>query len=152
RYIGLVASRKRFQSVEAYLKAQGLDEATIHQIKAPAGLDLHAQQGDEIALSIMAEIIQVRRTMQADSDWSQPVVEEEVAEPAAKSGIAIDPVCLMEVDIATAKYTYDYEGQTYYFCAPGCKLSFKRNPKQYLIAIDPVSGMEVEIATAHYKS
>ena len=46
--------------------------------------------------------------------------------------MAIDPVCLMEVDEATAQWTSEYQGQTYYFCAPGCKVSFDENPEKYL--------------------
>jgi xanthine dehydrogenase accessory factor len=133
RYIGVVASRKRFGAVVEYLKEQGIDEAMLKQIKAPAGLDIHAQQGDEIALSIMAEIVQLRRSTQAADDWSSSAAEE-TSELEAVSGVAIDPVCHMEVKIATAKYTYDYEGKTYYFCAPGCKRSFSKNPQAYQTA------------------
>jgi P-type Cu+ transporter len=43
-----------------------------------------------------------------------------------------DPVCGMEVDEATARHTAQFEGQTYYLCAPGCKKSFEADPKQYL--------------------
>jgi len=46
--------------------------------------------------------------------------------------MAIDPVCGMEVDPKTAKWSYEYEGKMYYFCAPGCKTSFEKNPKKYL--------------------
>ena len=46
--------------------------------------------------------------------------------------MAIDPVCLMEVDEATAQWTSEYQGQTYYFCAPGCKVSFDEDPEKYL--------------------
>lgn len=45
---------------------------------------------------------------------------------------AIDPVCGMTVDIATAKHKSEYQGQTYYFCAPGCKRAFDAHPEQYL--------------------
>ena len=38
----------------------------------------------------------------------------------------------MEVDEATAKWTSEYQGKTYYFCAPGCKFSFEEDPAQYL--------------------
>jgi xanthine dehydrogenase accessory factor len=164
RYIGLVASKKRFQSVLDYLKMQGIAETDLQQIKAPAGLDIQAQQGDEIALSILAEIVQYRRSAQEADNWTAPVEENvEVIMPApaeapqAASSIAIDPVCLMEVDIATARWTYEYEGKTYYFCAPGCKLAFRKNPQEYLkretgTAIDPVCGMEVDIATAQHTS
>lgn len=44
----------------------------------------------------------------------------------------IDPVCKMKVDSATAKWRSDYKGNTYYFCAPGCKTAFDRDPEKYL--------------------
>jgi YHS domain-containing protein len=46
--------------------------------------------------------------------------------------MAIDPVCGMEVDEKTAAATYEYQGKTYYFCAPGCKASFEKDPEKYL--------------------
>jgi len=48
------------------------------------------------------------------------------------SAMAIDPVCKMQVDPAKAPAKSDYKGQTYYFCAPGCKREFDKNPKKYL--------------------
>lgn len=44
---------------------------------------------------------------------------------------AIDPVCRMEVDPATAPAKSEYQGQTYYFCAPGCKREFDKDPSKY---------------------
>ncbi len=162
RYVGLVASRKRFDSVVEYLKNQGLTDDDLTPLKAPAGLDIQAQHADEIALSIMAEIVQLRRSKPVSLDWDaliaemltekQPISQEEVA-----SGIAIDPVCGMEVEIEKAKAYYAYEDTTYYFCCNGCKLTFSKNPEQFItrtptIAIDPVCHMEVTIATAQYHS
>jgi YHS domain-containing protein len=46
--------------------------------------------------------------------------------------MAIDPVCGMEVDEKTAKWKSEYDGKTYYFCAPGCKASFDKDPEKYL--------------------
>lgn len=46
--------------------------------------------------------------------------------------MAKDPVCSMDVDEQTAKYTSQYQGKTYYFCAPGCKRAFDREPDKYL--------------------
>ncbi len=43
-----------------------------------------------------------------------------------------DPVCGMTVDTATAKQQSEYQGQTYYFCAPGCKKAFDKEPEKYL--------------------
>lgn len=45
---------------------------------------------------------------------------------------AIDPVCGMTVDTDTAKFTTQYQGQTIYFCAAGCKKAFEKNPNDYL--------------------
>jgi nitroreductase/YHS domain-containing protein len=50
---------------------------------------------------------------------------------APREGIAIDPVCKMEVEIATAPATSVYNGTTYYFCAPGCKATFDEHPELY---------------------
>jgi len=144
RYVGLVANRKRFQAVIQYLKEQGIADVALQRIKAPAGLDIHAQQGDEIALSILAEIVQVRRAPQtADNLGTEgpqvstkqhlPEHSVHVVPTSPELGIAIDPVCHMEVEIATAKYTSMYEGQMYYFCAPGCKRSFDRQPEAYVL-------------------
>lgn len=46
--------------------------------------------------------------------------------------MAMDPVCKMEVDEETAQWTYEYKGKTYYFCAPGCKSAFEKEPEKYL--------------------
>jgi YHS domain-containing protein len=46
--------------------------------------------------------------------------------------MAIDPVCKMEVDKLTAQWKSEYNGQTYYFCAPGCKKSFDKEPEKFL--------------------
>lgn len=43
-----------------------------------------------------------------------------------------DPVCHMDIDPATAAGTTEYKGQTYYFCSPGCKASFDKDPEKYL--------------------
>ena len=46
--------------------------------------------------------------------------------------MAIDPVCKMDVDETTAKFKTAYKGETYYFCALGCKKAFEENPEEYL--------------------
>ena len=43
-----------------------------------------------------------------------------------------DPVCGMRVDPNTARQTAEYQGRTYYFCAPGCKNAFEADPDKYL--------------------
>jgi Cu+-exporting ATPase len=46
--------------------------------------------------------------------------------------MAIDPVCGMEVEPERAAATSEYQGTTYYFCAPGCKAAFDRDPERFL--------------------
>lgn len=46
--------------------------------------------------------------------------------------MAKDPVCGMVVDEATAAGRSEFRGKTYYFCAPGCKKAFDRQPEKYL--------------------
>lgn len=43
-----------------------------------------------------------------------------------------DPVCGMTVDTTTAKNQSEYQGQSYYFCSPGCKKAFDKEPDKYL--------------------
>jgi YHS domain-containing protein len=45
-----------------------------------------------------------------------------------------DVVCGMTVDTATAKHKSEYKGKIYYFCAPGCKSAFDKDPEKYLDA------------------
>ncbi len=51
----------------------------------------------------------------------------------------MDPVCNMEVDEKTAPAKSEYKGKTYYFCAPGCKAKFEKNPDKY-VKETPKSG------------
>ncbi len=46
--------------------------------------------------------------------------------------MANDPVCGMQVDEKTAAGKSEYQGQTYYFCSPGCKASFDKDPQKYV--------------------
>lgn len=154
-YVALVASRTRSAAVLEYLRAQGLTDEELSKIKSPAGLDIQARRGDEIALSIMAEIVQQRRN-------AEPMEIEKLLEGidlSAEPVEAIDPVCGMTVQIDGAEITTEYNGQTYYFCCDGCKTAFEQDPAQYITkpppegeAVDPVCGMSVDIATAKYMS
>ncbi|MGF1616897.1 MAG: YHS domain-containing protein [Acidimicrobiia bacterium] len=55
-----------------------------------------------------------------------------MAQIVAEEHTAIDPVCEMEVDIASARWISEHEGETYYFCAPGCKTAFEKDPTSFL--------------------
>ena len=154
-YVALVASKKRAVAVLDYLAAQGVGPEALARLKYPAGLDIQALRGDEIALSIMAEIVQRRRN-------AEPLAVEELLEDidlSAGPSEALDPVCGMIVQIEGAEHSAVYNDQTYYFCCEGCRTSFEQDPGQYVEtppptgeAIDPVCGMTVDIASAKYMS
>jgi len=51
----------------------------------------------------------------------------------ASRKIALDPVCHMKVDISKSSIeAFEYEEKPYYFCGPGCRVSFSKEPKSYL--------------------
>jgi xanthine dehydrogenase accessory factor len=110
-YVGLVASRKKAGFLVDYARASGVPDEELARVKAPAGLDLGGMSPPEIALSIMAEIVQRRH-------------EARPAAPVTRH--ATDPICGMRVDVATAKHTLDLGGETYYFCCPHCQASFAK--------------------------
>jgi xanthine dehydrogenase accessory factor len=154
-YVAIVASKARSAAVLDYLAAQGLTEAELGRLKYPAGLDIQALRGDEIALSIMAEIVQRRRNAE-EIDVGSLLATQQAAEAAAE---AVDPVCGMTVQVETAAHVYDYQGQSYTFCCAGCQETFAAAPEEYLSqpapsgeAVDPVCGMAVDIASANYMS
>jgi xanthine dehydrogenase accessory factor len=128
-YVALVASRRRTEAVAQYLVGAGLPAERLARLRAPAGLDIGAAEPAEVALSIMAEIVQTRR--QAEKEIGRSVEPSAVA---IESATAIDPVCGMAVEVASARYTAEHEGQRFYFCCPGCKYSFEHDPAQYLVA------------------
>jgi xanthine dehydrogenase accessory factor len=104
----------------------------MEAIRYPAGLDLGARTAPEVALSILAEIVQQR-----PSDAVQmpgPEAATVTASPSLAEASAIDPVCGLEVVIVTAKHQADLEGTTYYFCCPHCRAHFLRDPHSYLAA------------------
>jgi xanthine dehydrogenase accessory factor len=61
RYIGMIGSKKKNEVILAHLSTKGVPKKRLEEIHAPIGLDINAETPEEIALSIMAEIIKVRR-------------------------------------------------------------------------------------------
>ncbi|NCF67991.1 MAG: YHS domain-containing protein [Chloroflexi bacterium] len=136
-YVGLVASQKRAEAVRSYLRRQGISDTELLPLKAPAGLDIQARRGDEIALSIMAEIVQKRRNSElldlALFHEPQLVENKQEAEKQKHAEVALDPICHMEVTVATAVHVSEFQGELYYFCCAGCKSTFENSPAQYIL-------------------
>jgi len=128
-YLGVVASRKRFALVREMLVSRGIPGDRIDRIHNPAGLDLGARLPEEVALSILAEIVKVRRSRLAE--LAQEAVA--AAEPPAQAE-ALDPVCGMTVVIATARHKAELEGRAYYFCNARCREKFLAAPERHLAA------------------
>jgi xanthine dehydrogenase accessory factor len=111
RYLGLVASEKKSQALFEYARETGAGDEDIAVFKCPAGMELGSETMTEIALSVAAEIVRVRRSTS----------EQSVAPKVAK-----DPICGMMVDIEDAKYTSVVNNETIYFCCLRCKETFDR--------------------------
>ena len=116
KYFGLVASEKKSKALFDYAREKGYTDEQIGLVKSPAGLALGAETMQEIALSVMAEITQLRRTSS-----EQPVIVPIV--PIS----AIDPICGMTVDPQAARYTSQFDGRTIYFCCLRCKETFDQS-------------------------
>ena len=123
-YVAFVASKVKAAKILDYLKERGLSSTRLGQLKAPAGLDIHASSPEEIAVSILAEIIQENRSAKANQKRE---VERAVARQEAK-----DPICGMMVDIGKARHKSEFRGNAFYFCCAGCKQKFDKQPEQYV--------------------
>jgi xanthine dehydrogenase accessory factor len=131
-YVALVASPRRAAVMRDYLTARGIAPEELVKLRAPAGLDLGGQRPEEIALSIMAEIVQSRAGRASGATAAAPV--------PTSTPEAIDPVCGMTVSTREARLVAEYDGVTYYFCCPHCKATFEREPERFVRAETAVAA------------
>jgi xanthine dehydrogenase accessory factor len=123
-YVGLVASARRAERVLGELRERGVEDGSLSVVRSPAGLPVGAGGQEGISLSIMAEVFSLRAKLRP------PATDE-------RDAGAADPVCGMRVEIQTARHTSEYGGERYFFCGPGCKRAFEREPEKY--ATDTIS-------------
>ena len=134
-YLGLVASRRRGEAVLGYLAERGVPKDQLDRVHAPAGLDLGKTTHEEMAVAILAELVQLRASgTLADVPVPraglarEPKIELQLAE-------AVDPVCGMTVTAGAAAMPAEHGGVTYYFCCAGCRQKFSQNPDAYTKAV-----------------
>lgn len=130
-YVGFVSSRKKVEAVKDYLRDVGFDERTLARLYSPAGLDINAKQPDEVAISILAELIQVKNNL------TVPLANAEEEEGIAGAPqYYINPVCGVPVDMAHPRHVMEFKGEKVYFCCDGCKVKFEKDPEKYIRARD----------------
>jgi xanthine dehydrogenase accessory factor len=116
-YVGLVASTRRGSAVKEELRERGVPAEQIGRVHTPAGLDIGARTAQEIAISILAEIVATRH---------QPVMA-----PAE----ATDPVCGMSVAVSSSSPSTRHDAHTIYFCGDGCRKAFEADPARYAASL-----------------
>lgn len=125
-YLGVVASRKRGAAVLSYLEDRGFSKPQIDTVNLPAGLDLGHTTHREMAVSILAQLVQLRAagslTQKSTPNLLQMAAPTEV----------IDLVCKMTVAAEESNRPFEYQGATYYFCAPGCRTAFEKDPSSFI--------------------
>ena len=125
-YVAFVASKTKAAILLHDLRQRGIEADRLRQVRAPAGINIGATSPEEIAVSILAEIVQVNRanTTKHESAAGLPMNPQE----------AKDPICGMTVAISAAKYESEFEGKTFYFCCSGCKQQFDKQSDKSLLA------------------
>jgi xanthine dehydrogenase accessory factor len=143
-YVGLVASPRRGAGLVEELRADGVSDEHLQRLECPAGLAIDARTPPEIALSILARVIQTRRS----GDYSPPITGPVGEAPPT---FAVDPICGMTVTATPQNLHVEHDGETVYFCCEGCKETFLTStsalpeaaPASVETAVDPICGMTV---------
>lgn len=130
-YIAFVASKRKANAIFHTLRQRGITFEQLKRVKTPAGLNINAKLPEEVAISILAEIIQFIRSEPTESHLSTP---ETAAQSDTPSDLFINPVCNIPVQKSTAKHIITYENKDYYFCCDGCKVSFEKEPERYAVS------------------
>jgi xanthine dehydrogenase accessory factor len=119
-YLGLVGSQRRGAALLGYLAERGVPRDRLDKVRVPAGLDLGRTTHEEIAVAILAELVQLRASGALPRQAAKPAVE------------AVDPVCGMTVTADASGRPLQHDGVTYYFCSAGCRRAFQNDPAAHL--------------------
>lgn len=129
-YLGFVASKKKFISIKEFLASSGVDKNKIDSIVSPAGIDINAKKPEEVAISIMAQIVQVQNSKEAPITFEKFETIKADGEKAPQ--YYINPVCGVPIDMNNPKHIIEYKGEKVYFCCDGCHEKFKKEPEKYI--------------------
>ncbi len=140
-YVGLVASPKRGSALIEELREAGMSDDQLERIDCPAGLDIGARTPPEVALTILARLIQTRYSGAYTPPLRSPSAE-------APPTFAVDPICGMTVTMAPDTPHLEHDGETIWFCREACKTEYAAGlsgdaPAKPATAVDPVCGMTV---------
>ncbi|MDJ0274376.1 MAG: XdhC family protein [Nitrososphaerota archaeon] len=124
RNILLVASRRRWEALRQYLEREGYSPETLNIVKCPAGLDINASNLEEIAVSIVAEVISLIRNIPGETRYNELTHKKWHYDTNVEN--YRDPVCGMFVTKDTP-YVLLHGGMTYYFCCEECMNKFKES-------------------------
>jgi xanthine dehydrogenase accessory factor len=125
-YLGLVASRRRGEAVLGYLADRGATRESLDRVRVPVGLDLGHTAHREVAVAILAELVQLRAAGELAASGAA------AAAPVEQPPTAVDPVCGMTVTADDSSRPFEYQGTTYHFCCPGCRAAFEKDPDAHL--------------------
>jgi xanthine dehydrogenase accessory factor len=124
-YVGLVASPKRGNAVLKLLNIEGEDRNRVH---TPAGMDIGAVTPEEVALSILTEIVALRpRPSGKIPNSANPSPPTD-----GKEAVHLDPVCGMSVQATNTALHLDHGGERYWFCGSGCLRAFSSEPISWI--------------------
>jgi xanthine dehydrogenase accessory factor len=127
-YVSFVASRKKANAIYQEVRLKGATMDQLKVIRTPAGIDIGAKLPEEVAISILAEIIQTFRAQQAEQ-------KEATVSELPNDDYYLNPVCNIPVQKSTAKHVLVYDNQKVYFCCDGCKVSFEKDPEKYMAKV-----------------
>jgi xanthine dehydrogenase accessory factor len=121
-YVALVASGVRGAALRSELD---VPDPLRMQLHTPAGLDIGARTPEEIAISILAEVVAERHThpvTAAAALSAHPMAAD--AASSSRATVAIDPICGMEVAVTAASLALEVDGERMYFCGEHCRQKY----------------------------
>ena len=120
-YLGVVGSRRRGEALRGYLQDRNISQELIDSIRVPVGLDLGRTTHREVAVAVLAELVELRATGELGDRHGLT---------ATRTTEAIDPICGMTVTANETSYPLELDGVTHYFCCSGCRVRFETDAQK----------------------